>query len=418
MDIPRKSAARKRQIRRVAFGIVGLGIIVAISVGVSRLKPAAPSVEFGTLWPDTVKRGPMVRQVRGLGTLVPEEIRWLPAITEGVVERILVQVGTEVKADTVLVVLSNPEIERDVVDAESQLKAEEAEYARLKVQLQSDLLRQQADAARVQSEYHQAKLRADTDEGLSKQGLIAELTSKLSRVAEQELANRNKIEQRRLTQAEETIRATLAVQQAQVDQRKALYQLRKSQLDSLQVRAGIEGVLQQLPLDLVGQRVSPGTNLARVSQPGKLKAELRIAETQARDIARGLSATIDTRNGVIPGHVIRVDPASQNGTVTVDVALDGELPRGARPDLNVEGTIELERLDDVLYIGRPVHGQESSTIGLFKVDPDRKGATRVQVRLGRASVSTIEVLEGLQVNDQVILSDMSAWDAFDRIRFD
>jgi HlyD family secretion protein len=418
MDIPRKSAARKRQIRRVAFGIVGLGVIVAISVGVSRLKPAAPSVEFGTLWPDTVKRGPMIRQVRGLGTLVPEEIRWVPAITEGVVERILVQVGTEVKPDTVLVVLSNPEIERDVVDAEAQLKAEEASYERQRVQLQSDLLRQQADAARVQSEYHQAKLRADTEEGLAKQGLIAELTFKLSQVAEQELANRNNIEQKRLKQAEETIKATLAVQQALVDQRKALYHLRKSQLDSLQVRAGIEGVLQQLPLDLVGQRVSPGTNLARVSQPGKLKAELRIAETQARDIARGLSASIDTRNGIIPGHVIRVDPASQNGTVTVDVALDGELPKGARPDLNVEGTIELQRLDDVLYIGRPVHGQEGSTIGLFKVDPDRKGASRVQVRLGVASVSTIEVLEGLQVGDQVILSDMSAWDAYDRIRFD
>lgn len=417
MDIPRKSAARRRQIRRIAYGVVGVGVIVVISVGVSRLKPAAPSVDYGTLWPDTVKRGPMVRQVRGLGTLVPEQIRWVPAISEGVVERILVQVGTAVKPDTVLVELSNPEIERDVVDSESQLKAAEAEYARLEVQVQSDLLRQRAEAARIQSEYSQAKLRADTEEGLAAQGLIAELTAKLSRVAEQELANRNRIEQQRLTQAEETIKATLAVQRAQVDQRKALYRLRKSQLDALQVRAGIEGVLQQLPIDLVGQRVSPGTNLARVSQPGKLKAELRIAETQARDVLLGQVAMIDTRNGIIPGHVSRTDPAAQNGTVTVDVALDGELPRGARPDLNVEGTIELERLDDVLYIGRPVSGQENSTIGLFKVDPDRKGAGRVTVRLGRASVSTIEVLEGLQVGDQVILSDMSAWDAFDRIRF-
>lgn len=333
------------------------------------------------------------------------------------VERILVQVGTAVKPDTVLVELSNPEIERDVVDSESQLKAAEADYARLQVQLQSDLLRQRAEAARIQSEYHQAKLRADTEESLAKQGLIAELTAKLSRVAEQELANRNKIEQQRLAQTDETIKATLAVQRAQVDQRKALYNLRKGQLDALRVRAGIEGVLQQLPIDLVGQRVSPGTNLARVSQPGKLKAELRIAETQARDVQVGQIAMIDTRNGVIPGHVSRTDPAAQGGTVTVDVALDGELPRGARPDLNVEGTIELERLDDVLYIGRPVSGQEHSTIGLFKVDPDRKGAGRVQVRLGRASVSTIEVIEGLQVGDQVILSDMSAWDAFDRIRF-
>lgn len=417
MDIPRKSAARKRLIRRVTFGVVGAGVIVVITIVVSGLKPAAPSVDFATLWPDTVKRGPMVRQVRGLGTLVPEQIRWVPAISEGVVERILVQVGTAVKPDTVLVELSNPEIERDVVDAESQLRAAEAEYARLEVQVQSDLLRQQAEAARIQSEYSQAKLRADTEEGLAKQGLIAELTAKLSRVAEQELANRNKIEQQRLAQAAETIKATLAVQRAQVEQRRALYRLRKGQLEALQVRAGIEGVLQQLPIDLVGQRVSPGTNLARVSQPGKLKAELRIAETQARDVQLGQIAMIDTRNGIIPGRVSRTDPAAQNGTVTVDVALDGELPRGARPDLNVEGTIELERLDDVLYIGRPVSGQENSTIGLFKVDADRKGAGRVQVRLGRASVSTIEVLEGLQVGDQVILSDMSAWDAFDRIRF-
>jgi HlyD family secretion protein len=357
----------------------------------------------------------MLRAVRGSGTLVPEEIRWIPAQTEGRVERIVLRPGTPVSPDTVIIELTNPELERDVQDSESQLKAAEAEFTRLKVQLESELLRQQAEAARIQSEYKQAKMRADTDEELAKQGLIGSLQAKLSRVTEQELANRNGIEQRRLEITAETNKAQLAVQREQVDQRRTLLQLRRRQLDSLSVRPGIEGVLQVMPVE-VGQRVAPGTNLARVSQPGRLKAELRIPETQARDIQIGQHAEIDTRNGKIPGRVSRIDPASQDGSLGVDVTLEGELPKGARPDLNVEGTIELERLVDILFVDRPVNGQENSLVGLFKLDPDGKGATRVRVRLGRVSVTDVEVVEGLQAGDRIILSDMSNWDGIDRVR--
>jgi HlyD family secretion protein len=415
MDIPRKSAARNRRIRRGVYGGIGVLAVAAITFGVSQMKPAAPSVEAGTLLTGAVERGEMLRAVRGSGTLVPEEIRWIPAQTEGRVERIVLRPGTPVSPDTVIIELTNPELERDVQDSESQLKAAEAEFTRLKVQLESELLRQQAEAARIQSEYKQAKMRADTDEELAKQGLIGSLQAKLSRVTEQELANRNGIEQRRLEITAETNKAQLAVQREQVDQRRTLLQLRRRQLDSLSVRPGIEGVLQVMPVE-VGQRVAPGTNLARVSQPGRLKAELRIPETQARDIQIGQHAEIDTRNGKIPGRVSRIDPASQDGSLGVDVTLEGELPKGARPDLNVEGTIELERLVDILFVDRPVNGQENSLVGLFKLDPDGKGATRVRVRLGRVSVTDVEVVEGLQAGDRIILSDMSNWDGIDRVR--
>jgi HlyD family secretion protein len=386
-----------------------------ITLGLSRLKPAAPSVERATVWIDTVKRGPMLRQVRGLGTLVPEDIRWIPATTEGRVEKILTHPGTAVKPETVLLELSNPEVELTALDAESQLRAAEAQYTELKVRLQSQRLDQEAAAARVQAEFHQAKMRADTDEQLASQGLIAELNLKLSKVTAEELGNRDRIEQKRLEISDESVQAQLAVQRAQVEQRRALARLRRNQVEALKVRAGMSGMLQLLPVE-VGQQVAPGTNLARVAEPGRLKAVIRVAETQAKDIQLGQVASIDTRNGVVPGKVSRIDPAAQNGTVTVDVALEGTLPKGARPDLSVDGTVELERLDDVLFVGRPAQGQGDSLVGLFRLDESGAGANRVKVKLGRSSVNTIEVVDGLKVGDQVILSDTSAWDAFDRIR--
>jgi HlyD family secretion protein len=413
MDIPRKQT--NRRLRRILLGVVVAGIIGVISVGVSRLKPAAPTVERATVWIDTVKRGPMLRQVRGLGTLVPEEIRWIPAVTDGRVERRLVQPGAVVRADTVLIELSNPVVQQAALEAEMQMKAAEAELTNLRVQLESQVLTQRAAAATVQADYHQARLQAESNEELAKDHLISDLLVKLSKVRADELATRHEIEQKRLQISSESVKAQLAVQQARVDQTRALSELRRSQVDSLRVRAGVSGVLQQVQVE-VGQQVAPGTNLARVADPSRLKAEVRIAETQAKDVQIGQVASIDTRNGIIPGRVVRIDPAVQNGTVTVDVTLEGELPKGARPDLSVDGTIELERLDDVLYVGRPAFGQERSAVGLFKLVDGSQDAVRIQVRLGRSSVNTIEILDGLRVGDQVILSDMSQWDAVDRVR--
>jgi HlyD family secretion protein len=420
MDIPRKGAARARLIRRIVVAAVIVTAIPLITVGLGRLKPAGPEVEASTVWPDTVKRGPMIREVRGLGTLVPEDVLWITAVTQGRVERILVQPGTAVKPQTVLIELSNPVLEQETLDAEYQIKTGEADYTDLRVRLESQRLTQEAEAARVQADYSQAQLRADRDEELGKLGLKPDLDVKLSRVAAEELAHRHKIEKKRLEISGESIQAQLAARKVQIEKSRALYELRRSQMQSLKVRAGTEGVLQQLGTDQAkleaGQQVAPGGLLAKVAQPWKLKAELKIAETQAKDILLGQPASIDTRNGVIPGRVSRIDPAVQNGTVTVDVKLEGALPQGARPDLSVDGTVELERLANVLYVGRPVFGQPNSMVGLFKYDPDGKGAYRVQVKFGRSSVNTIEILEGLQVGDRVILSDMSAWDAHERIR--
>jgi HlyD family secretion protein len=397
------------------YAATGLILVLLITAALSRLKPAAPSVERSSVWTDTVKRGPMLRQVRGLGTLVPMEIRWIPATNEGRVERVLVLPGSPVKPDTVLLELSNPELELAALDAQFQLKAAEAGYTDLKVKLESQRLDQQAATARVESEYHQAKLKADRNELLAKDRLFSEVDLKLSQVMAEELANRYQLEKQRLDISSESIEAQLAAQQVKVEQARALYQLKRNQVDALRVRAGTEGILQQLPVQ-VGERVTPGKNLARVSEPQHLKAEVKIAETQARDIQISQPAMIDTRNGIIPGRVMRIDPASQNGTVAVDVKLEGPLPKGARPDLSVDGTIELERLDDVLYVGRPAFGQEMSTVALFKLTEAGQSAVRVQVKLGRSSVNTIEILEGLTVGDQVILSDMSSWDAYDRVR--
>ena len=415
MDIPRPSQAAKRLRRRLALGAVALAFVVLVTVGRSQLEPAAPEVDRSQVWIDAVKRGPMLRQVRGAGTLVPEVIRWIPATTQGRVERILVLPGTSVDSDTVLLELSNPELELAALDAASELRAAEAELANLRVQLQSQHLSHEASAASVEAEYHEAELVAKANEKLAKDGLIADITLELSRVRVRELSTRTEIEQRRLAIDEDAARAQLDVSLAGVERARALSTLRRDQVEALRVRAGFGGILQQLPVE-AGQRVDPGTNLARVSEPGRLKAEVRVSETQAPEVQIGQPVAIDTRNGIIPGRVSRIDPASENGTVTVDVALEGALPRGARPDLSVDGTIELERLDDVLHVARPVFGQEESTISLFKLERGGREAVRVQVKLGRGSVSTVEVAEGLQEGDQVILSDMSQWDGFDRVR--
>ncbi|NWG14762.1 MAG: HlyD family efflux transporter periplasmic adaptor subunit [Acidobacteria bacterium] len=417
MDIPIRSQVQRRPVRRVVYAIILVAAVAGISLILRNMEPAAPLVERASVWIDTVKRGPMIRQVRGLGTLVvmPEYIRWIPAVTSGRVERKLMQPGAKVHPDTILLILSNPQLEQETLNAEWDWKAAETSYQDLRIRMESQYLNQEADAARLESEYQQARMRLAANRELAKLGLVPELNLKLEEVTAELLASRIEIERKRLQKLRESNEAQLAVQQARVAQLRAVYDLRRSQIEQLKVRAGMHGVLQIIPVE-VGQQVAPGTNLARVADPTKLKAELRIPETQAKDVQIGQSALIDTRNGTIPGRVIRIDPAVQNGTVTVDAELLGELPKGARPDLSVDGTIEIERLEDVVYVGRPVQGQPGARIGLFRLSPDGREAHRIVVLLGRSSVSTIEILEGLQPGDQVILSDMSAQDAFDRIR--
>ncbi len=415
VDIQRPDLARKRKRRRLAYTAVAVVAVALITLGVSRLKPAAPTVDRAVVYMDTVQRGSMLRQVRGTGTLVPENTRWIPALTEGRVERIILRPGVTVEPDTVILELSNPELEQQLAEAELLLRAAEADYENLKVGLDSEMLTQRAGAARVQAEFQQARLQAEADTQLAADGLTSDLIMKISVSRAEELENRTQIEQERLQIASLSAAAQLVAQRARVEQARSTYDLRRNQVDRLHVRAGDPGVLQVVPVE-VGQSVAPGDNLARVADPTNLKAELRIAETQAKDIQIGQVARVDTRNGVITGRVARIDPAVQNGTVTVDVTLEGELPRGARPDLTVDGTVELERLVDILYVGRPAFGQEDSTIGLFRIVNENGDADRVAVRLGRSSVNTIEILDGLNEGDQVVLSDMSAWDAFDRVR--
>ena len=419
MDIARPEFKRQKRKRQIIWGAVGLVCLGAVSVGVSRLKPAAPEVDKNTVWVGTVKRGSMLRQVRGLGSLIPSQefTRQIPAETEATVVRIFKLPGSQVKADTVLLEMSSPQVEQEAVDAALQLKAAEAEYQSLRVKLESDLMNQKADAATVNSDYTQAKLQADTDKALYEMGVISGLAYKNSKSKADELTTRNNIEGERIDINQKAIATQMAEQQAKVDQIRALAELKQKQLDALKVRAGIEGVLVDLPLQ-VGQHVTPGTMLAKVVQPDHLIAELKIAETQARDVQIGEPAVIDTHNGTADGTVMRVDPAVQNGTVTVDVKLTGDLPKGARPDLSVDGTVDLERLDNVLYVGRPAFGQEDSTISLFKIEPDGKTGVRVPVKVGRASVNSIQVLEGLKEGDTVILSDMSRYDNTDRIKLE
>ena len=419
MDIARPSIARKKKIRRIVLSVTGLIAVALVTVALARLKPAAPTVEYSSLWPDTVKRGSMLRQVRGPGTLVPEDIRWVTSATDATVQRIVTLPSPEpLSADTVILELRDERVQQEMVDAELQLRAAEADLTSLQVRLNNELLQQQSEAANIRGEYHEAKIQAEANEQLSKEGLQSNVTTRVSRVKADELEKRNTLEEERLKIRAQSTSAQLKAEQARVDQRKALYDLKRSQADALKVRAGIEGVLQVVPVQ-VGQRVPAGTNLARVAVPGRLKAELRIPETQARDIEIGQKATVDTRNGEVEGRVSRMDPGAQNGTVLVDVRFTAPLPRGARPDLSVDGTIELERLENVLYVGRPAFGQENGTVSLFKLSgpPERPDAAeRVQVKFGRQSVNFIEIVEGLKEGDRVILSDMSAWDGRDRLR--
>jgi HlyD family secretion protein len=386
-----------------------------ITTALARLKPAAPSVDRTTVWTDTVKRGPMLLEVRGLGTLVPETTWTVPAATEGRVAKRYLLPGTPVKAGTVILVLTNPQLDQETLDAEYQLKGAEASLEQTKAQLQNQLMDKRTQAASISSQYRTAEMQKEAKEQLLKDGLAATLDVKTAEVQAEELEKQNELAQKEVETFANSINAQLAVQQATVDQKRALYGLKKSQLGELQVRPGIDGVLQELDVD-VGQQVAQGTVLLKVAQPSQLKAALQIAETQAKDLEIGQKASIDTHNGLIPGHVIRIDPAVLNGTRTVDVKLDGALPPGAVPQLSVEGTIEIEHLTDVLYVGRPVHGDAESTIGLFKLADGGKEAVRVSVVLGRASVNTVEIRKGLEIGDQVILSDMSASDNYDRVR--
>ena len=415
VDIPRPDLARWKRLKLSLYAATAIIVVALVTVVVSRLEPAAPRVDADTVYTDTVARGSMVRQVRGAGTLVPEEIRWITATTQGIVERILLRPGATVTATTVILELSNPELEQTVLEARLETDAGQAQLENRRAELESSVLNQQATVATVEAASREAALQAEADEALAERGLVSNLQLKISRSKANELETRARIERQRYEIAQASVESQLAPQKAEVNRLQTMYELRRRQLDDLRVRAGMSGILQVVPVE-VGQQVAPGTNLCRVADPRNLKAELRIAETQAKDIQIGQPAAIDTRNGIAWGRVARIDPAVQNGTVTVDVILEDELPRGARPDLTVDGTIELERLEDILYVGRPVFGQEGAAVSLFRLEPDGQYASRTRVRLGRSSVATIELLEGLEAGDEVILSNMSAWDMFDRIQ--
>lgn len=420
MDLPRPDIARKK--RRQRYLLIGTGLVFVslVTIGLSKLKPALPAVDRSSLLLDTVKRGELLREVRGNGTLVPEDVRWIPTLNAGRVEQILIWPGARVKPDAVIVELSNPELEQAAFDSQSQLKGAEADLANLRVQLDSDKLTQEKAVATAEADYSSAKLDLEVNQQLAKDGLLPAITLKQSKAKAEELAKLLEIEQRRLKIGDDAAKAQLEAQQTKLAQLSAQLELKCRQVAALKVTAGMDGVLQRLgdptsPLQ-IGQQLPAGALIAQVANPAKLKAVIKIAETQAKDIQLDQPAEIDTRNGIVPGRVIRIDPAVENGTVTVDVALDGPCPKGARPDLSVDGTIELERLQNVLYVGRPVQGEPDSLAALFKVEENGRTAERVQVKLGRSSVSAIEVLQGLNLGDQVILSDMSQWDAYDRVR--
>lgn len=402
-------------------GIIATVLVVSgASYGLSRLKPAAQKVDMSALWPDTAKRGEMVLEVHGIGTLVPEETMLIPATTDGRVSQIFIRPGSPVRAESVVMVLVNPDLENAAKDAEYSLKVAEADEENLKVTLQKELLDIRAEAAQAAAEYNTARLQADRDAALAKESLLSGVDARISAVKAEQLSERNAIEQERLAINGKAEEAQLAAQKVKIDQLRADWELKKSLVDQLKVRAGFDGMLQQLPDPMkpveVGQQVTAGTALGKVAQPSKLKAELKIAETQVKDITVGLPAVIDTRNGLIEGHVSNIEPSIINGTVTVDVKLDGKLTPGARPDLSVDGTIQIAKLEDVLYVGKPVFGQENSTVQIFKIDPDGKFAQKTKVTFGRSSVNTIEIKSGLAPGDRVILSDMSPYDAYDRIR--
>ena len=415
MDIPRPSQAKAKRRKLILIITASVVALAGIWIFLARLEPAAPTVDRNLVWVDTVKRGPMVRQVRGLGTLVPVEIRWLAARTAGRVERIVLRPGAIVTPDSVIIELANPDVEQAALSAESQLGAAQSELTRLRIELESALLAMESLLAGAKSNFETSRLRAEVNAELFKDGLVSQLELRSAQVAAEEAATRYEIEKKRYDFSKESMEPQLAVKRAEVARLEATARLRRADFDALQVRATVNGVLQQLPVE-VGQQVQPGTNLARVADPTLLKAEVRIAETQAKDILLGQVASIDTRNGIVAGEVARIDPAVQNGTVTVDVKITGDLPKGARPDLSVDGVIELDRLNDVVFVGRPAFGQELTTVGIYKLSADGDRAERVQVKLGRASVNTIEVVTGLAPGDRVILSDMSPYESNDRLR--
>jgi HlyD family secretion protein len=416
MDVPRgKEVARKRLIKRIAMIVIAAIVIGGATIALARLKPAAPSVDMSGQWPGSVKRGPIEIQVRGLGRLTPEEIHFIASAQDCRVSSIVHRAGVTLKANEVILVLADPDLETDAERAEWTLKQEEANLANLKVQLESDKLDQRATLAELESTATSAKLTADRDLELTRLNLQSDLTSRLSVAQANQLQSRVALQKQRLGIADDSIKAKLEAQRVVVESARAAYDLKRKQVDQLTIRAGIDGVLQEVDVE-VGQRVPTGTILAKMADPKKLKAVLQIAETQMKDVRVGLDATVDTRNGIIPGRVIRIDPQAINGTVNVDVSLLGPLPPGARPELSVDGVVQIERLSDVVYMDRPVSGEPGTTIGLFKIDADGKGASRVNVKLGRASVNTIEVLDGLKVGDRVILSDMSQYDSYQRLR--
>ena len=415
MDIARPDLAKKKRRKMTLYVGIGVVAVVIASIAISSLKPAAPAIDRNLVWVDTVKRGPMVRQVRGIGSLVPENIRIVTSRSAGRVDRIVLRAGAPVTPDSIIVELANPDVIQAAEAADSQLQAAEAEFTNLNVRLGSDLLAMESELARAKSEYETSKLQAEVTEELFKDGLVSGLERRRTQVAAEDSATRHEIAKKRYAFTQESMQLQLAVKQAEVNRQRAQTQLRREECDALKVRAGLTGVLQTMALE-VGEQIANGGVLARVADPTSLKAQVRIAETQAKDIVPGQLASIDTRNGIVEGRVARIDPSVQNGTVTVDVALTGTLPKGARPDLSIDGTIELERLPDVIFVGRPAFGQEHSTVGVFKLESDGDIAHRSPVKFGRASVNTIEVLDGLQPGDRVILSDMSQHDSTDRVR--
>jgi HlyD family secretion protein len=414
MDIQRPDQSKAKRKKRLIWGGVALVVVAGLTLVLARLKPAVPTVDRSLVWIDTVKRGPMLRQVHGPGTLVPVDIRWIAARTQGRVERIILLPGAVVEADSTILELSNPDVTQAAIDTASQLRAGEAEFAALKVSVQRDVLSAESEAATAKAQYESARLSAEVSEQLYAEGLVSELNLKLLKVTAEEDYTVNGIAQKRYAFAKDSVEPQLAVKSASVDQLRAQAKLKQAEADALHVRAGMKGILQAVPVE-VGAQVTPGTNLARVADPTRLKAAIEIAETQAKDVQIGQSAEVDTRNGIAQGRVSRVAPSVTNGTVTVDVELP-HLPAGARPDLSVDGVIELEHLDSVVFVGRPAFGQEHSTVGIFVLDADGVYATRRPVKLGRSSVNTIEIEAGLQPGDRVILSDMSQWDAHDRIK--
>ena len=417
MDIARPDFAQKKKKRLGIYAAVALVALPSITLGLSRLNHAAPVVDKSSVWLDSVQRGEMLREVHGLGTLVPIDARWISADAAARVDRILLQSGTNVKADSVILQLSDPQLERDALDAEYAYKAEKADLANLRVQLASSLMAEKSAAADIQSQYLQATLQADIDAQLVKEGLEAEVILKKSRFIAEQLSVRKDLVQGQLKIAGDAANAQIAAEEAHVEQRRVLYELKAKQLDALQVRAGLTGTVSAVPVE-EGQQVTPGMNLARVVDPSRLKAVIEVAETEAKDVAIGQGASIDTHSEIVKGHVSRVDAAVVNSRVAVDIDFVGPQPKGARTDLSVDGTVVIDRLPDVLYVGRPFQGQADSTTYLFKVQPNGKEAVRVTVKFGVASANSIQILHGLAAGDRIILSDMSAWGKFDRVRLD